>query len=381
MVKRVLTISKPYVCRPYRKKLELLARDSRFEVGLICPEVWGTQKFEPQEIKNTDSKASLWVKALPTYFSSKNHFHLYKDLQKTVEEFAPDIVNVEEEDYSMVTWQAFRLAKKIGAKPMFYAWQNIYKDYPPPFSNIEHYIYRHAAAAMGGSMTAGEILKRKGYDKPFYSIPQIGIDTSLFHIEGDIEKEKMRLKTAIGLDPEKFVVFYGGRIVQEKGIQTLIEAAAHLRRADLHVVVIGSGSYHTELRRMAAKIPEKNITFIPYVTASEMPNYIKAADALCLASLTRPNWKEQGPVRIVTESMAAHTVAVVSNSGELPEVVGDDGIVFPEGDVKSLAHHLTQLLDQPDLVKTLRTRGYAKVLARYSAQVVASQCADVFMSL
>jgi glycosyltransferase involved in cell wall biosynthesis len=377
MAKRILTISKPYVSYPYRKKLELLAGDSRFVMGLICPEVWGNQKFEAQP----ENGSGLSVTSLPTYFSSKNHFHLYKNLAREIERFAPDIVNVEEEDYSLVTWQAFRIAKRLGAKPMFYAWQNIDKNYPPPFSNIEKYIYRHAVAAMGGSDTAGKILKRKGYKGPFHTIPQVGIDTDLFRIEGDPQIEKKRIKAELNLDPELFTVFYGGRIVEEKGIQTLIGAAKRLKRDDLHVMIVGSGPYIPRLKELAEDIPSKNITFIPYVTTTQMPRYIQAADALCLGSLTRPNWKEQGPVRIVTESMASHTVAVVSDSGELPDVVGDDGLIFPEGDESALSQQLVRLLDEKGLAEDLRSRGLKKVTENYSAEAVARKCGDLFASL
>ena len=374
MVKRILTISKPYVSRPYRRKLQILAEDPRYAMGLICPEQWGNQRFEPA----LPEDGKLWIRSLPTYFSSNNHLHLYKQLQRAVEEFAPDILNVEEEDYSMVTWQAFRAARKLGARPMFYAWQNIDKNYPPPFSNIEQYVYRHAASAMVGSATAGKILQRKGYKGPFFVVPQIGIDTELFHLEGDVGAQKKRIRADLGLDPDQFTVFFGGRIVAEKGIQTLIKAAENLGRPDLHVVIIGSGPYLDELKRLAADASGINITFIPYVTTSDMPRYIQAADALCLASLTRPNWKEQGPVRIVTESMAAQTVVIVSDSGELPDVVGDSGMIFPEGDAVQLADQLARLMEDRNLVAQLRLRAIQKVTRQYSATAVARQCAGIF---
>jgi glycosyltransferase involved in cell wall biosynthesis len=372
---RILFISKPYVARPYRKKLLELARSKRFEIGLICPTEWGNQTFEePSE----EEKKHLWIKSLPIWFTGKNHFHLYKGLAAAVQSFGPDVINVEEEDYSAVTWQCVRLARKLKVPSMFYAWQNIYKDYPPPFSTIESYVYRHAIGAMGGSENAGKILRKKGYKGPFASIAQIGIDTSLFEISGDIDQVKRSYKEKIGIDPNAFVVFYAGRIVEEKGIQTLIEAAVRCSER-LKIMIVGSGPYEQTLKDLAAKLlPEGKAKFVPYVTAALLPEYTKAADAVCLASLTRPNWVEQGPVRVVTESMSAKCVAIVSDQGELPEVVGQSGIVFKEGDSYALAQIIERLMADKALQEDYRQKGFQLVKEKYSAEAVAKRSTDFF---
>jgi len=375
---RILFISKPYVARPYRKKLLELARSKEFEIGLICPTEWGNQTFEPA---SDEEKEHFWIKSLPIWFSGKNHFHLYKGLAAAVREFGPDLINVEEEDYSLVTWQCIRLANKLKIPSMFYAWQNIYKNYPPPFSNIERFVYRHAIGAMGGSANAGRILQKKGFSGPFATIAQIGIDTSLFEITGDINQVKSSYKQKIGIDPNSFVVFYAGRIVEEKGIQTLISAAAKCPER-LQLMIVGSGPYDQTLKELAATLlPEGKVKFVPYVTAALLPEYTKAADAVCLASLTRPNWVEQGPVRVVTESMSAKCVAIVSDSGELPEVVGSSGIVFKEGDVDSLAAVINRLMVNKDLQAGYRQKGFELVKQQYSAQAVAKRCSDFFMQV
>jgi glycosyltransferase involved in cell wall biosynthesis len=372
---RILFISKPYVARPYRKKLLELARSKKFEIGLICPTEWGNQIFEPA---SEEERRHLWIKSLPIWFTGKNHFHLYKGLSAAVRKFGPDLINVEEEDYSLVTLQCIRLANKLQIPSMFYAWQNIYKNYPPPFSNIERFVYRHAIGAMGGSENAGRILQKKGYKGPFASIAQIGIDTSLFEISGDVDQAKRAFKEKIGIDPNSFVVFYAGRIVEEKGIQTLIEAAAKCSER-LKLLIVGSGPYEQSLKDLAEKVlPAGKVKFVPYVTAALLPEYTKAADAVCLASLTRPNWVEQGPVRVVTESMAAKCVAIVSDSGELPEVVGSSGIVFKEGSSAALAEAINRCMAEKSLQIEYRQKGFQLVKEKYSADAVARRCADFF---
>jgi glycosyltransferase involved in cell wall biosynthesis len=231
---------------------------------------------------------------------------------------------------------------------------------------------------MGGSENAGRILQKKGYKGPFASIAQIGIDTSLFEISGDVDQAKRAFKEKIGIDPNSFVVFYAGRIVEEKGIQTLIEAAAKCSER-LKLLIVGSGPYEQTLKDLATKfLPPGKAIFVPYVTAALLPEYTKAADAVCLASLTRPNWVEQGPVRVVTESMAAKCVAIVSDSGELPEVVGSSGIVFKEGSAAELADAINRCMADKNFQRDYRQKGFQLVKEKYSADAVAVRCADFF---
>ena len=104
---RVLTISKPYVSASNRKKFEIMAQNPAWEIGLICPAQWSNIKFEA-----VDPEEDYWIKQLPVVFNGKNHFHFYLGLENAIKEFNPDILNVEEEHYSLVTFQAFRIAKK-----------------------------------------------------------------------------------------------------------------------------------------------------------------------------------------------------------------------------------------------------------------------------
>ena len=67
-----------------------------------------------------------------------------------------------------------------------------------------------------------------------------------------------------------------------------------------------------------------------------------------LASRTRPNWKEQFG-RVLVEAMASGVVAVGSDSGEIPHVIGPAGLTFPEGDAAALADALRRLQADPAL--------------------------------
>lgn len=374
---RVLTISKPYVAATYRKKLVDLSRDGRFDIGLICPLQWDNQLFEG----HPDPGVATW--RLPISFNGKNHFHFYLGLEQAFKEFRPDIVNVEEEHYSIVTAQCFRLAIKYGAKPLFYTWQNIHKKYPPPFSYIEQYIFKHAAAGVCGNADAQSILRSKGYNGPTPAIIQMGVDVSRFKPIAYEDSYKRDLRQRLNLTKESFWASYFGRLVEEKGLMFLIDAVGQLRQQGLDVrcLMAGSGPFEKALRARAQSLHLTDaVIFKSAVPSVEVPAWLQAMDVLCLPSLTRSNWKEQFG-RILAEAMVAGTVVVGSNSGEIPKVIGKCGVIVKEGDVAALTGGLRKLMEKPTEWRALQRLAAEEGLLRFSDQVVAKQFGDLFEGL
>lgn len=367
---RVLTISKPYVAAAYRKKLALL-QERGFSVGLICPESWAGQAYEA-----SPRDGDLWIRRLRIALDGKNHFHFYLGLEAAVREFAPDVLNVEEEHYSLVTYQAFRIAKKVRAKPLFYTWQNIMKHYPPPFSWIERAIFRAAAAGVCGNQEAIDVLRRKGFEGPAPEIPQMGVTLDLFRPDDATEAARAARRRALGLEGAGLWTGFFGRLVEEKGLATLLKAVAKLPAQRL--LVVGSGPERAALEALATRLGiTSRVKFLGSVRSEEVANYLKAVDALCLPSLTRSNWKEQFG-RVLVEAMAAEALVVGSSSGEIPRVISDAGLVFPEGDADALAQQLGRLETDADLRASLRTRARQRVRLLYTNDVVADRWAELF---
>ncbi len=367
---RVLTISKPYVAAAYRRKLTLL-KERGFEVGLICPESWAGQAFEASA-----SDGDYWLRRLPIGLDGRNHFHFYEGLAAAVAEFRPDVLNVEEEHYSLVTYQAFRLAARCRAKPLFYTWQNIRKRYPPPFSWIERKIFREAAAGVCGNQEAIDVLRAKGFLGLAPEIPQMGVTLELFHPRDAEESTRARLRQELGLAGDGLWCGFFGRLVEEKGLGNLVDAVP--RVPGLRLLIVGSGPEKERLESQIARLGMgERIRLLGPVRSESVASYLKAIDVLCLPSLTRPNWKEQFG-RVLIEAMAAEAVVVGSSSGEIPRVIADAGLVFPEGDVEALAAQLRRLAESKDLRTSLRATGAARVRRLYTNDVVADRWAELF---
>jgi glycosyltransferase involved in cell wall biosynthesis len=100
-----------------------------------------------------------------------------------------------------------------------------------------------------------------------------------------------------------------------------------------------------------------------------MPEVYPKMDVLVLPSLEIARWKEQFG-RVLVEAMASGVPVIGSRSGEIPNVVGEAGLLFDPGDVQSLVEQLRNLKETPDLWETLRKRGLARVRKHFTLERV-----------
>jgi glycosyltransferase involved in cell wall biosynthesis len=134
-----------------------------------------------------------------------------------------------------------------------------------------------------------------------------------------------------------------GRLVWEKGHQDLLRALALLARrgrTDVRAIVVGSGPEERRLRAVARDLGVADrVELRGFVAHEELPALLAEASCLVLASLPTPYWEEQFGM-VLAEAMAAGVPIVASTSGAIPEVVGDDAVLFAPGDWLGLARLL-----------------------------------------
>lgn len=177
-----------------------------------------------------------------------------------------------------------------------------------------------------------------------------------------------------------FTIGYAGRLVPEKGVDVLLRAVAQLPDS-ARVHIVGSGPERNHLQRLAAQMGLRDRAPIdPLIPSTEMPGYFARLDCLVLPSRTRPNWKEQFG-RVLIEAMACGVPVIGSTCGELPNVIGDAGLTFSEGDTDALAARLRELMTKPELRASLAAKGRARVLAQYTQKNIAEQTVGVYRSM
>ena len=367
---RVLMISKALVAGTSQRKLEELAKCPGVELTLVTPPYWQSDDGSKQTLERLYTNGYQMI-VTNIALNGNFHLHYYPQLGKIMRDTQPEVVHIDEEAYNFATFQAMRLAVGRKAKALFFTWQNLYRSYPLPFRQMELYNYRHAAAALAGNRDAEEVLRRKGYTGKIHIIPQFGFDT-------DIYKRTEPRKSRAASDP--FTLGFIGRLKEEKGLPLMIEALSYLPDY-CRAVFVGHGPMRSALEEQAARLGvAERVIFKAGVPTYEVPAEMQQLDAFVLPSLTRPNWKEQFG-RVLCEAMACETPVIGSDSGEIPYVIGDGGLVFPEGNAQELAARVRQLLDEPTLYASLAQKGRQRVLDNYTQEHIARQTYAVYQEM
>jgi glycosyltransferase involved in cell wall biosynthesis len=366
---RVLMISKALVSGTSQRKLEELARCGA-ELTVVSPPYWLHDDGSKQVLERLYTSGYRLVET-PIRFNGNYHLHYYPALRRIMAQARPEVVHIDEEPYNTATAHAMFLAVRRHASALFFAYQNISRAYPPPFRQFELYNYRHAAAAIAGNREAGEVLKQKGYTGPLYVIPQFGFDTDIYR------RSAPRDERAPG---SPFVLGYLGRLKEEKGLLTMVEALPQLP-AYCRAVFIGNGPLKGALEERATQLQVAHrVTIRPGVPTSQVPVELSHMDVMVLPSLTRPNWKEQFG-RTLAEAMSCETPVIGSDSGEIPHVIGDAGLVFKEGDAQALARAVLRLLGDTSLYAGLVRRGRQRVLDHFTQEQIARQTYEVYQRM
>ncbi len=362
---RVLMVSKACLVGTYQRKLEEIARFDDVDLTVVVPPSWRDERGElPLERAHTQGY-DLVVE--PIWLNGHFHLHLYPRLGRRIARLRPDLVHIDEEPYNLATFQTLWFARRAGARTLFFSWQNLNRRYPLPFRLIERYVLRHADYALMGNQAAGQVWRAKGYTGPMTVIPQFGVDPNIFE-----PGEK---------DPSRgFVVGYAGRLVPEKGVELLLEAAAVLP-GTWRIYLAGDGPYKGALKRLAAELGVgERVSFDGQIPSTRMAAYYRQLDVLVLPSRSRPNWQEQFG-RVLVEAMACGVPVVGSTCGEIPNVIGEAGLVFAEGDVDGLRSHLLYLQQRPDVRADLARRGRQRVIERYTQAQIAAQTVAVYREM
>src|SRR5208282_6684696 len=151
------------------------------------------------------------------------------------------------------------------------------------------------------------------------------------------------------------IIGYIGRFVKEKGLGTLMAALDQVS-TPWRAIFLGGGPMQEAMESWASRQGDR-VRVVTAVSHDRVPEYLNAFDVLCAPSLTAPNWREIFG-RMVIEAFACKVPVVGSDSGELPKVIGDAGVILPEGNISGWSRALEDLLCSPELREDLRERGF-----------------------
>ncbi len=386
---RVLVASHTYIVDLNCQKLQALADlHEDIEVTIVVPRQWRPGGVNSAKLVKSRPWQSGRLRVVPVSNFSQNNQGLLcfgLDLVRLLREFKPDVIQVEQGSKAVAYSQFITLNRLLGlkAKLLFFTWWNLPYTLKFPVSLIEVYNLAHTSGIVVGNQDGADILRQRGYSGPMAVMPQLGVNEQLF-----VPQAQPELQQSLGINESDFVVGFVGRFVAEKGLLTLFEALRGLERP-WKFLALGRGPLREELlsKATAAGFQERLI-LVESVPHDAVPRYINLMHTLVLPSqttytfetLTAQGWKEQFG-HVLIEAMACRVPVVGSDSGEIPHVIAEAGLTFPEGKAEALRECLARLIDQPQLRQELADRGLQRVLAHYTNRALAKQLLEFYQKV
>ncbi len=181
---------------------------------------------------------------------------------------------------------------------------------------------------------------------------EISMPCCIIPIGVDIERfssgDGRRIRKMYGIDNDDFLLLYTGRLVEYKNIDYIIRSMDK----DQKLIIVGRGDDRKRLELVSNKYASGNVFFSGFVDDEELPDYYAACDAWITAS------KYEGFCVPIIEAMAAGKPVIVPMVGAMPDIVGDAGVVYSEGQLKYVLEHVKEYIVEANLVEKSLSRRF-----------------------
>jgi 1,2-diacylglycerol 3-alpha-glucosyltransferase len=202
------------------------------------------------------------------------------------------------------------------------------------------WLFRQLDYVTAPSQAAVNVLRALGLQIPALAV-SCGTDLGRFHPDPWVDRAACR--TRYGLDLQRTVFLYVGRVDQEKRIDVLLQALHRLQRNDVQLAIAGQGAALNELRSLARTLQLGNrVHFMGAVPNEELNELLNGADIFAMAG-------EAESLSIASlEAMAAGMPVLLADAFALPQLVeqGVNGYLFKSGEAEDAARYMTLLADQ-----------------------------------
>jgi glycosyltransferase involved in cell wall biosynthesis len=375
-MKRLLTIGHSYVVAANRELAHQMALQGHgaWQVTAVAPAHYRGD-LRPIATEPIANEASA-LETLPVRLDRAPHLMWFGGRLREILAHDWDVVHCWEEPY---TFAASRIASHVPARAAFVvaSFQNISKAYPWPISAFERKTMARTNAWIAFGETVRETLaSRDGYTRPSRVIPP-GVDLHRFRPD---PAARQATRARLGWPGDAVVVGYLGRFVEEKGLDLL----THVLGGVLHdptcrALFVGGGDLERRLRQFAEVCPGR-VQVHTGVPHDDVPAWLNAMDILCAPSRSTPRWREQFG-RMLIEAMACGVAVIASDSGEMPFVVGDAGVIVGEDDEAGWRHAVERLVVDEAARRMYAQRGLARAQARFTWPIAARQHLEFFDAL
>ncbi len=172
---------------------------------------------------------------------------------------------------------------------------------------------------------------------------------------------------------------YVGRLVPEKGVAVLLDAARMLGNEGLtfDILLVGDGPQRGELEDQMRRYGLDSCTrFTGFLRGVELHSVLEMVHAVVMPSIV-----EETAGLAAIEQMMRGRLVIASSIGGLTEIVGEAGLLFPPRDVVALAACMKRVIADPNLVIQLGTAARKRALELFGYERTLQEHAQLYRRL
>ncbi|MGB7271776.1 MAG: WcaI family glycosyltransferase [Geitlerinemataceae cyanobacterium] len=248
------------------------------------------------------------------------------------------------------------------------------------FRSLEQFAYRHATKISVIAEGFESNLRLKGVEPEKITLIRNWVDVNFIR---PMPKEDNAFREAQGLNG-KFVVLYAGNIALTQGLETVVEAARHLRHLpDIEIAIVGEGRALESLQRMKQLWQTDNVRLLPFQPREELPTMLAAAD-VSLVVQKKNAIDFNMPSKIPTILASGRPIlASVPQHGTAAKAVrqSQGGIIIPPENPLRLAQAIQALYENPLRCSLLGRQGRQFAVEHYAFDHILTRYEALFASL
>ncbi len=383
----LLLISATYVVDENRKKLAHLAEHFDL-VCVTCTEA-ASLGFHATLNPSAEPLNYLLIGLHTIGAAHTSTRYVFRGLRRVFRGRRFDFILVESEPWAWVRWQAWCWKKLTQPAAFFgeFSWENLPR--PGWRGRILAAIYRAAVwtddFVIAGNSAAGELFRRAGLPASRLLIaPQLGVDETALHPLESHARAAQRASEQ--LSPDAMLIGFCGRFVEEKGVLDLVAAVDAVRDHNpllsIELALLGAGPLRARLEALATARPWlRLLRSRPHV---EVAAFMKMLDLFVLPSKARREegsvWEEQFG-HVLIEAMMCGVACIGSDSGEIPNVIGEPEAIFRAGDRSALAEKIEWLACNERARSENAEKQRARTLALYTNRALSENWAGFLTHL
>jgi glycosyltransferase involved in cell wall biosynthesis len=176
--------------------------------------------------------------------------------------------------------------------------------------------------------------------------------------------------------PQKLRIAYVGRLVPEKGIPALLEAAKILKAEghDFEIRIIGDGSERPKLEELIQRDKLEPFTSITgFLTGDAFTGALRDVSVVVMPS----TWEETAGLAAIEQMMRGRLV-IAADIGGLAEVLGDTGLKFAPGNAVSLANCLRSVIENPGLIGSYGQEARSRALQLFQLSKMVTEHSRIY---